>query len=419
MALRAIFIDFNSFFASVEQQDQPELRGKPVAVSPVDTDSTCAIAASYEAKKFGIKTGTNIGEARKMCPGLNVIPARPATYIDYHRKLIKVVEKCVHVEEVASIDEMWGELTGKWREREHATALARQIKAAIAAQVGKYLTCSIGIAPNPFLAKTASDMQKPDGLVLLDHADLPHALHRLELRDLCGIGRNMEQRFLAHGISTVAQLCAASKEDLRAVWKGIEGDRFWSKLRGDWILAQKTKHSTLGHSHVLGPELRTWEGAYAVLHRLTQKAAMRLRQMGFTAARLSIFVKRVGGGGWGDYTQFLETQDTLEFLNAMTALWERRPEMDGQPLAVGVTLFELAELSNTPRLLPGFRPDRTKLDHTLDLLNEKFGKNTVYFGGAHNGRHAANLRIAFHHVPDPELLGERPTGMKKKLEARS
>ena len=106
MALRALFVDFNSYFASVEQQEQPALRGRPMAVAPIMTDSTCCIAASYEAKRFGIKTGTNVGEARNRCPGLIVVEARPSLYVEYHHRLIAAVDSCVPVTQVRSIDEM-------------------------------------------------------------------------------------------------------------------------------------------------------------------------------------------------------------------------------------------------------------------------------------------------------------------------
>ena len=206
MALRSLVVDFNSYFASVEQEIQPALRGRPVAVVPVKAETTCCIAASYEAKKFGVKTGTRVSDARRMCPGLRVIEARPATYVEFHHKLVAAVESCIHVEEVWWINEMVCDLTGKWGQRENAMELAREIKRTIAARVGSILRSSIGIAPNPFLAKTASDMQKPDGLVVIEQEDLPACLHRLELRDLCGIGRNMEARLREHGIYTVESL---------------------------------------------------------------------------------------------------------------------------------------------------------------------------------------------------------------------
>ncbi|MGH8454185.1 MAG: DNA polymerase, partial [Nevskiales bacterium] len=116
MMLRALYIDFNSYFASVEQQDRPELRGKPVAVLPVMTDSTCCIAASYEAKRFGIKTGTNVGEAKRLCPGLVCVQARHELYVEYHQAILKVIDTCIPVDEVRSIDEMACSLTGSWRQ---------------------------------------------------------------------------------------------------------------------------------------------------------------------------------------------------------------------------------------------------------------------------------------------------------------
>src|SRR5471030_2931427 len=117
MSLHSLVVDFNSYFASVEQQLRPELRGKAIAVVPVKAESTCCIAASYEAKKFGVKTGTRVSDARHLCPGLQIVEARPALYVESHHKLIAAVESCIHVEEVWSIDEMVCELTGKWKER--------------------------------------------------------------------------------------------------------------------------------------------------------------------------------------------------------------------------------------------------------------------------------------------------------------
>ena len=149
-------VDFNSFFASVEQQFRPELRGRPVAVAPVKAETTCAIAASYEARPFGIKTGTPIAEARRKCPGLVVVVARPPLYVEKHLELVEIIDSCMHVEKTWSIDEMECDLTGAWRQREKAIELARKIKRTIAERAGEWLRCSIGIAPNHLLAKLAS-----------------------------------------------------------------------------------------------------------------------------------------------------------------------------------------------------------------------------------------------------------------------
>ena len=176
LVLRALAIDFNSYFASVEQQERPELRGKPVAVVPVMAETSGAIAVSIEAKALGMTRNARIAEARLQCPGLIVVEARPEVYINYHRRLKEVVETCVPVKKIQSIDELECELTGSLIQPDNALALARRIKIAIAREVGPLLRSSIGIGPNWFLAKLASDLEKPDGLVLFDEEDIPGKL---------------------------------------------------------------------------------------------------------------------------------------------------------------------------------------------------------------------------------------------------
>ena len=402
MALRVLFVDFNSFFASVEEQEQPALRGRPMAVVPVMTDSTCCIAATYEAKSFGIKTGTKVGEARKRCPGLVLLEARPSLYVEYHHRLIAAVDACVPVTQVRSIDEMSCALHGRWQEPETALRLAREIKARIAATVGKCLRSSIGIAPNGFLAKTASDMQKPDGLVVINEGDLPEILFGLKLRDFCGIGASREVRLHACGIRTVEQLCRAPKEVLRRAWNGIEGDRMYALLRGEEVERPPSERCTVGHSHVLEPRCRTRPLAEAVLHRLLQKAAARLRSLGYVAGGLGVSVKFLGHERWGDEMSFLETQDTIDFIRVFDLLWKRYPSNAPPPLAVGVTLFHLTAVHNVTPNLPKWEISRGALHEAMDRLNQCYGKNTVYFGGAQAALDSAPMRIAFTHIPKPE-----------------
>jgi len=164
LLLRWLYVDFNSYFASVEQQLRPELRGKPVAVVPVETDSTCAIAASYEAKAFGVKTGTLIYEAKRLCPGLVCVLARHECYVEFHRRLIGEIEQHIPVTAVCSIDEVACRLMDNEISVERSTEIAQSIKSGIAKNVGPYLRCSIGIAPNRYLAKVGTELQKPDGL---------------------------------------------------------------------------------------------------------------------------------------------------------------------------------------------------------------------------------------------------------------
>ena len=404
MSLAWLVVDFNSYFASVEQQLDPRLRGKPVAVVPMaNVDSTCAIAASFEAKKFGVKTGTSVADARRMCPGIIFIEAQHDRYVRYHHQLITCIESCLHVDRVMSIDEVACELPKNYRTRERATELAQKIKATIARNAGECLTCSIGIAPNVYLAKTASDMMKPDGLVFIEKEQLPHILHSLQPRDLCGIGKKMDLRLYARGIRTVEQLCALDKDAMREIWNGYEGERMWRFLRGEDLGFRETATTTLGHSHVLPPEERNDPAAARVLNRLLQKAAMRLRHIGYLAGALSVSLKYINGTRWSDDLVFQETSDTVHFLHSFKDLWQRRPMTTVPPIAVGVTLHRLVALANSTPALFHDGPHRDKLNTALDKLNERFGKNTVYFGGAHGALKSAPMRIAFTHVPDLQV----------------
>ena len=166
--LRALAFDFNSFFASVEQQERPELRGQPLIVVPVVAATTGAIAVSLEAKALGLKRNVRVAEARHQIPEITVIEARPELYIQYHRHLKAVVETLVPVKKIQSIDELECELSGDLAVPARALRLAEEIRARIYRDVGRCLRCSIGIGPNWFLAKLASDLKKPDGVELIN-----------------------------------------------------------------------------------------------------------------------------------------------------------------------------------------------------------------------------------------------------------
>ncbi|HTE41783.1 MAG TPA: hypothetical protein VK629_13210 [Steroidobacteraceae bacterium] len=280
MSLRCLFVDFNSYFAAVEQYDEPRLRGRPVGVVPVLAATTCCIAASVEAKQFGVTTGTPVWEAVERCPEIKLVEARPARYVELHHELMDIIQCCIPHGKAESIDEVPCYLIGRERQRVSAEAIARAIKQALLDRFGTAIRCSIGIAPNRFLAKTASDIVKPDGLTVIEQHELPGKLHALELRDFCGIGASMECRLQEAGIHTTEQLCAATREHLRAAWGSIEGERYWLLLRGFDLPDRETTRGSIGHSHVLGPELRSFAGARAVLFKLLAKAAMRLRHEG-------------------------------------------------------------------------------------------------------------------------------------------
>lgn len=420
MSLRSLFIDFNSYFASAEQQLRPELRGRPVAVTPVLTDSGCCIAASIEAKKFGVKTGVRVREARAMCPGIEIVEARPSEYVRMHHRLIAAIDTCAPVKGVYSIDEMSIRLANGEREPDQARALALRIKKSIRDQVGAVMRSSIGIAPNRFLAKVGTDMMKPDGLVIIQKHELPHRLHALDLIDLPGIGPRMKKRLESKGIHTVEQLCAQTESQMANLWESIVGRRWYLWLRGEDTPELATHKRSLGHQHVLPPKLRTDEQARAVAIRLLHKAAARMRQTGYFAQQLTVAVTTeappgspareerwgYGGSGWGSgwhATAILQggSQDTLLCIETLTRLWRTRPP--GTPKLVSVTFSDLIpEKEVTLPLFEGER-QRTKLSKAMDTINARYGKNVLHTGAIHEVLDTAPGGIAFNFVPDLEI----------------
>lgn len=407
--LRALAIDFNSYFASVEQQERPELRGQPVIVVPLLAETTGAIAVSIEAKKLGLKRNARVAEARRQCSGLIVVEARPEVYIQYHRKLKAIVDTLAPVKKVQSIDELECELSGDLALPSRALALGEAIRQKIYREVGPCLRCSIGIGPNWFLAKLASDLEKPDGLVLFDEADIPDKLiaRNVQLGDFTGVGPNMQKRLRAAGIDNVAKLYAATSAQLRSIWGSVEGARFHDWLHGGVQERAAPKQSTIGHSHVLPPAQRNSAAALAVLHRLLQKAAMRLRHESFFAGGLQLSIGYRDETDWSADLQFNETQDTLHFTYALNQLWARRPRAHQAkaPKQVGIVLHRLlASALHTGDLFEASKEgSRTKLFEAVDTLNKALGRNSVYFGGAHGATSYAPMRIAFTRIPEPEI----------------
>lgn len=395
--VRWLYVDMNSFFASVEQEMDPSLRGKPVAVVPLHADTTCCIAVSYEGKAFGVKTGTKVGEAKRLCPRMVFIDGDHRNYVRYHNRIVEAVESCLPVESVCSIDEMACRLTGSQMELKAAEALAMKIKAEIRDKVGSSLRCSIGVAPNRYLAKIAGDMRKPDGFTVIRPVDLPRILHSLQLRDLTGVGPRMESRLNERGIHTMEKLCSMTAQEMAQAWGSVSGEEMWRLLRGEELPEKASEQKSLSHSHILPPTLRHEQGALRVINKLTAKAAVRLRQEKFFASGIQIFARFMGQDTWKARCGLMETQDTQAFLQAVGALWKGLPE--GSPYGVGVALTGLIpEAFHAPSLFEDHR--RGRLIKTLDQLNEKFGKDVVHYGATHESEGLAPLRIAFTRIPD-------------------
>jgi DNA polymerase-4 len=424
----------NSYFASVEQEVRPELRGRPIAVVPMMADTTVCIAASYEAKAYGVKTGTIVADAKRICPGLVLVEARHEIYVEYHHRIVDAVESCLPVTAVLSIDEMACRLMGRERPLLAALELGRRVKARIQERVGATLRSSVGLATNRYLAKVASDMEKPDGLVALPLDILPEALRQLTLRDLPGIGARTEKHLNERGIRTMEELLALNCEQAGQLWGSVWGERLWHWLQGEDFDMAETEHlKSLSHQHVLAPEMRTPEKAWAVAHKLLHKAAMRLRAGDLWAGSIGLAigfavprgqstpasrpseqdpspgtpVSRFGvpTRGWKAELRLSECQDNQTLIAALSRLWASRPagpKFD-HPYFIGVHLNGLVPgRLHTLNLFDGTEDEqsRARLLAAMDELNNKYGMSTLAPATMLTAFKAAPTRIAFHTIPE-------------------
>jgi DNA polymerase-4 len=411
--LRWLYLDLNSYFASVEQQLDPTLRGRPIVVAPVDSDSTSAIAASYEAKAFGIRTGTKIHAARALCRDIVVVPARHGAYVEFHHRIIAEVERHVPVTAVCSIDEVACRLLDNENDMARVTALAARIKQGLRANVGECLTASIGVASNRLLAKMAADMKKPDGLTILAPETLAERLATLKLSDIPGVGRNMERRLAAAGVVTMERLLALDAREARLAWGSVWGERMHWLLQGAEVADLPTIQRSIGHSHVLGPEKRTPDRARLVARRLAARAATRLRRADKTAGWLELTVKAEAPPGekppkWSAGVRLSRVMDTVTLLERLDALWATMLGAFAAQrfLQVGVTLGELgdADAAQAGLFDEGAQREserRLALSRAMDKVNARFGRDAVTLGhDAVGAGRSQGPRIAFTRIPE-------------------
>lgn len=379
-----IYVDMNSYFASVEQQEDPSIRGKPVGIVTIAKGNAACIAASYEAKKYFVGVGTRMRDAKKACPDIVFRAARHDVYVDYHHRIIAAVENIYPVEATHSVDEFSCRLTGIDTELERAKVLAEQIRASIYDKVGVALNCSIGLGSSLFLAKLAGELKKPKGLDWLTAEDLPQKIAHLRLKELPGIGRSMAERLVGANINTVPELYAMTPKHARKVWNSVNGERFLLALHGKDVPPVQTKSRSLGHSQILSPINRVPKNARLVARRLLIKAATRLRRSGFFAAKLYLSVKCAQRGRRSVQWKISLTQDSFYLLGLFNKMWAELAPL--KPLSVSVMLGGFVDRYNcsadlfVERSAPGAPTKREVLCSQVDRLNQRFGQDTIIYG---------------------------------------
>jgi len=387
-----LFLDMNSYFASVEQQVQPTLRGVPVAVAPYTGGTGCCIAVSGEAKERGVRSGDKVSEAKKKCYNIKIIEARPALYQLYHREILKVLNNNSPLASPLSIDEFLIRLTGSDKSYHKSKKMALKIKSEISG-FADFLTCSVGISSSYFLAKIAWESRKPDGLTILKLNKLDRFYKTLKLRDIPGINFRMERQLAARGINSVSDF---HNKDLVYMSQTLKhsGKVWYYRLRGYDVDHFEIKNKTCGHSHVLPPELRTKEGAQQVLEKLVYKMGYRLRRDGYMATGLVVSVHFFENGGIRDFKRFDACNDTKSLLRYSFSIVDKYKYWS-TPKYISVTTFGL--IRNIQEQISIFEDiEKSKdLSKAADEINDKYGAGTVVNSSYLKAKNSAPDRIPF------------------------
>ncbi len=423
-AMRYLFIDFNAYFASVEQHDDPSLRGRPVLVTPLPSEHSGAIAVSYEAKALGIKRGTSVREARSLCRDIAVRPARHDRYVAVHHQLMQEIERHLPVLKVCSIDECICRLGADETGVAAARVKALAIKQGIYDNVGPMLRCSIGLASSGLLAKLASDLQKPDGLTAIPSGSLPEALRDLPIRAIAGIGGGVARRLEKAGVTDFLSLWALQPKQARAIWGSVAGERFLYGLKGYDVPALNiAEKRMIGHSRVLSGAHRRPAGARIVARALILKVASRLRHHGLYAGAMHVSVRLHPEGSLGQDIDFRATQNSWCFLEALDEAWPkmmrfahaRVRETGVDHLSLKLVSIYLNKLGQRPPEPDLFQPAsldirdacEAQLWSRIDGLNRRYGMQKILLASQSGlDLNYLGVKIAFSRVPSAEEFAD-------------
>ena len=284
-------IDLNSCFATVEQQANPLLRGKPIAIAAYATPSGCILAASVEAKTYGVKTGMRVREGKLAYPRLIILPTDPEKYRNVHISLRKILNDYTNDFVPKSIDEFVLNFDGyPILEKKNMFQIATEIKQRIKKEIGEWITVSVGIAPNRFLAKTASNLRKPDGLDEINKDNFLNTYSKMKLTDLSGIKTRNAARLTYAGIHSVIDFCNADISTLKRAFNSINGYYWYLRLRGWEIDNFESERKSYGNSYALPKPLVTPEELSPILSKLVNKTGRRLRSANYKARGVHVSI---------------------------------------------------------------------------------------------------------------------------------
>lgn len=374
-------IDMNAFFASVEQQNNLTFRGKPIAVIGAN-ERTVVTTSSYEARAYGVRTGMTKYEAKRLCPNIILVAGDTGRYTDTCRRLVEIYQQYTPLVEVYSIDEAFLDITGSLPLFGTAEAIAKTIKMDIRKRLGK-LTCSIGIAPNKLLAKLASGMKKPDGLVIIQEEDVNKLLEHLPVKEVWGIGSQLEGHLSAIGIKTCGELGRACAHLLKNRF-GIIGERLKLMAQGKddspvISMEQEPDAKSVGHSMTLEKDVNDMEILERHILQLSEMVGRRMRRGRYTGRTVCLTLR------YPDFTTFTRRTSVGRYTNNSIDIYLIVKDILNnirllQPVRlIGVSVCNL--IRNIAQI-PLFHTDKSKQAAAcaMDEINNRYGDFCITWG---------------------------------------
>lgn len=382
-----LHIDFDSFFASVEQQDHPELRGKPIGVTAA-TSRSAIIAASIEAKKMGVRGGSSAREGLRLCPDMQLVSAHFTRYFEISKEFLKICRLYSPYIEVFSIDELFMDVTNTAYLFGGVESLVARLKAQIKSNIGERITVSVGVSHNKLLAKLASGLKKPNGMFVITPENLDTVYSQVELTDICGIGFRIEKRLKMLGVTNLLKLRQISFDQLRAEFGPHEA----TFLRQVAWAQDEAAVVHFGHA----PEVKSVGRNYCLPHNeynqrvILQNVFELCEEIGIKLRRLEKKARTVGLSLRG--TESVFARETIPmYMNTGKELFEvcrmfynkwrwGQGEHDGMVRQISVWASNLLDSNTVPHSLFDSNYRQDKLIQTIDTINEKFGDHTIRNG---------------------------------------